>query len=110
MSKYKYLDKINFPSDLKTLDINTRLDIVVQQHNYKELPKIVKLAERYNFNNINFTLLTNWGTFTEKQLAHLQVWKPEHPEYNNFIKVLKKMKTIEYSGANSDVDDMIASI
>jgi len=95
---------------LKTLDINTRLDIVVQQHNYKELPKIVKLAERYNFNNINFTLLTNWGTFTEKQLAHLQVWKPEHPEYNNFIKVLKKMKTIEYSGANSDVDDMIASI
>ena len=66
-------------------------DFVVQVTNYKEMPTYIELiANRYNnASTINFSLVTDWGTWTPEEYDQQCIWKNTHPEHKEFLNVLK---------------------
>ena len=66
-------------------------DFVVQQDNYKEMRRYIKIILN-NFPNaetINFSLVTDWGTWPKEIYEQKCVWKDTHPEHENLLKVLQ---------------------
>ena len=66
-------------------------DFVIQTKNYKEMIPFIELTKsRYsNVIGIDFSLISNWSTWPIKEFEQQCVWKPEHPEYNELLKVLR---------------------
>lgn len=66
-------------------------DFVVQADNYKEMKTFATLIlERYpNAKHINFTLVSDWGTWNEETYEKKCIWKQSHPEYTQFLEILK---------------------
>ena len=66
-------------------------DFVVQATNYKEMPTYIDLIlNRYNNAvTINFSLVTDWGTWSPEDYKNQCIWKDSHPEHNDFLNVLK---------------------
>lgn len=66
-------------------------DFVVQVDNYHEMPEYIKLvSERYpNAHDINFSLVTDWGTWSKEDYDNKCIWKDSHPEYEQFLSVLR---------------------
>jgi sulfatase maturation enzyme AslB (radical SAM superfamily) len=61
-------------------------NFVVQQANYKDMVKYVKLCDKLGFDEINFQKIVDWGTF--KNFKNEAVWQDTHSEYLEFLKVL----------------------
>ena len=54
------------------------------------IPFIELTKSRYsNVIGIDFSLISNWSTWPIKEFEQQCVWKPEHPEYNELLKVLR---------------------
>jgi wyosine [tRNA(Phe)-imidazoG37] synthetase (radical SAM superfamily) len=66
-----------------------RLDTVVQWLNYKEIPHNNAMGERLHADRISFQMLRNWGTFSLAEFNQHNIGNPDHPEYLNFIEVLR---------------------
>ena len=66
-----------------------RLDFVVQQLNYKEMPEFINIAKSIKADGAYFSLISDWGTFSKEEYNHHCVWKKDHPEFQDFIDVLK---------------------
>ncbi len=67
---------------------NFRIDFVVQLENFREMGEFVALGKRWGVDEITFSGLTNWGTWTNDQYARRCVWDPGHPEYRDFIEAV----------------------
>jgi len=65
-----------------------RIDFVVQQANYKEMVEVVRIGKRLKLDKVYFSLIVNWGTWTNEQYMYRAVYSKNHPEYDDFIKVL----------------------
>ncbi len=65
-----------------------RIDFVVQQANYKEMAEVVRIGKRLKLDKVYFSLIVNWGTWTNEQYMYRAVYSKNHPEYDDFIKVL----------------------
>ena len=80
--------------DTKTLEypnFNMVYDFVVQVDNYKEMRRYAKTIIN-NFSNagsINFSLVTDWGTWPKEVYEQKCIWKDTHPEYNSLLDVLQ---------------------
>jgi len=80
--------------DAKTLkypDFNIAYDFVVQVDNYKEMRRYAKtvLDNFPNAGSINFSLVTDWGTWPKEVYEQKCIWKKSHPEYNDLLAVLQ---------------------
>ena len=66
-------------------------DFVIQTKNYKEIIPFIELTKsRYpNVIGVDFSLISNWSTWPIKEFEQQCVWKPEHPEYNELLKILR---------------------
>ena len=66
-------------------------DFVVQVDNYKEMIPFIKLVqERFpNRHKIQFSLIVDWGTFSPEVYNHKCIWKDDHPEHQQFLKILR---------------------
>lgn len=64
---------------------------VVQDLNYKEMIPYAKLIleEFPNFYSVGFQLVIDWGTWDVETYNKRAVWKPDHPDYQEFLNVLK---------------------
>jgi len=64
---------------------------VVQTVNYKEMSMFAKLilARYSNVHQIFFTLVNDWGTWNKEEYESRCMWKTTHPEYEQFLDVLK---------------------
>ncbi len=78
------------------------ISMVVQDLNYKEIPMfielrdwLVKLSGNKNI-YVYFSKITNWDTFTEEEFNQRAVWKSEHPEHEDFVKILRENVKKEY--------------
>lgn len=69
-------------------DVYMRADFVVQDHNYKEMPTFVDLVSPW-FDQILFQRVTNWGHWDVETFGIRAIWKKDHPDYDDFIEVLK---------------------
>lgn len=67
-----------------------RLDFVVQQRNYRELVAFVELARGFGaVDTISANLITDWGTYGKEEFATHAIWKEGHPEFQQFLEVLR---------------------
>jgi len=65
-----------------------RLDFVVQQANYREMPAFVELARELGADRVNFSMVVNWGTWSKAEFAVRAIWRRDHPEFGAFLDVL----------------------
>ncbi|NDB28283.1 radical SAM protein [archaeon] len=65
-----------------------RLDMVVQKNNYKTIPQFINIAKQYNFHSYT-SRIVNWGTFTPIEFYNHNIFNKQHPEYQEFIDVVK---------------------
>jgi len=65
-----------------------RLDFVVQQANYREMPEFADLARELGADQAGFSMLLNWGTWTPAEFRVRCIWRPDHPEFSQFMHVL----------------------
>ncbi len=66
-----------------------RLDFVVQLDNYREMPAFVKLAKSLGADCASFSMVTDWGTWPKEVYETKCIWKETHPEFHEFLEVLK---------------------
>lgn len=83
----KFLDKQveDFPN------FKIAYEFVVQSDNYKEMRRYIKTVKNMfpNADSINFSLVTDWGTWPKDVYEQKCIWKDSHPEYDNLLKVLQ---------------------
>lgn len=66
-----------------------RMDFVVQQANYREMPAFVELAKELGADRVGFSLLMDWGTWAPAEFRVRCVWRTDHPEFEAFLEVLR---------------------
>lgn len=64
---------------------------VVQASNYKEMITFSNMVlNRFsNAQGINFKLVADWGTWSKQDYEQQAIWKTTHPEYEQFLEVLR---------------------
>lgn len=83
----KVIENLEWLSKEEDIEYKT-INFVIHKLNYKEIPQIIEIAERYNF-NLNFIrYIYFWGTKYGKIYGYVEVWLPENPEYDEFVKVM----------------------
>jgi MoaA/NifB/PqqE/SkfB family radical SAM enzyme len=74
----------------KTGELNLlRLDFVVQRANYREMPAFVALAKSLGADQVAFSMVLDWGTWSIAEYEKQCIWKRDHPEFGAFISVLE---------------------
>ncbi len=66
-----------------------RMDFVVQQANYREMPAFAELARELGADRASFAMVVNWGTWSEAEFAIRSIWRSDHPEFDDFLEVLR---------------------
>lgn len=64
-------------------------DFVVQLSNYKEIPVFVELCEELGVDHINWQKMWNWGTWSQEEFSHNNIYQSEHPLYADLVQVFK---------------------
>ena len=79
----------NTPSEYKDLS------------NYKEMYDYYRLIESYFKKRktpvkweVKTNRIINWGTYTDEEMMKKEVFKPEHPLFNDFLLELDKIKDL----------------
>jgi len=62
---------------------------VVQDTNFREMKKFVELGLEIGNCDIMFQRIWNWGTFSESEFLNKAIYEPTHPNYLEFIEILK---------------------
>lgn len=70
-------------------DIPLRLNFIVQADNFREMPKFVELASRFNARYIRFDAINNWSTYTQDEYSKVAVHFPSHPQHEALRVVLR---------------------
>ncbi len=85
----KYLSELKKQGKIKTLCFN----FVFHSLNFKEMPAFVKLANRFGA-EAHFWRFRKWHDKTRmlRNYDRYTCWEPDHPDYNEFIKILGKLK------------------
>jgi hypothetical protein len=65
-----------------------RLDFVVQAANFREMPEVVALAERYGCDAVKFQMIRNWNTWSAAEFAGHDIGSPSDPRYGELLTVL----------------------
>ncbi len=71
---------------------HVKISMVVQNNNFVEMPDFIHLGKRYNFDNVYFSKLVNWGTFSEEEYIDRAIHLPGHPSHPKLIDILLKNK------------------
>lgn len=66
-----------------------RLDFVVQARNFREMPAAVELAAALGCDGLYFQMVRNWETFEAEEFACHFVGAPDHPDFAEFLEVLR---------------------
>ncbi len=91
-----------------------RLNFVVQRENYQEMPLFVDWGEQLGVDEVFFTKLLNWGTYTTEEFEKVSMMeKDEITPKKELLKVLNNpmmkkpivdMGTIQYAHIEDNVD------
>ena len=67
-----------------------RLDFVVQNVNFKEMPDFVELGKQLGVDQVYFSLVIDWGTWPKEEYEKQCVWKKSHHNFEDFLNMLKR--------------------
>lgn len=87
MRNLEYISSLYGEEKLKYV----RLDFVVQNKNYKEIPLFVDIAKKYNF-YCYLSRIVNWhrGTYTDEQFKEHNIFDVSHQNHQDFINVINQ--------------------
>ena len=83
MNNLKELATLKEQGKIKYIEIKC----VITSINYKEMVDLAKLAKKYSI-RITFLNLV-WSDICLQLDKHIDITRPEHPEYNNFLDTIK---------------------
>lgn len=86
------IDNVRFLGELRQQGYftNLRLDFVVQQRNFREMPAFASLAKSIpGVDQASFSLITDWGSYSKEEFPKHAVWKTTHPEFDALLDTLK---------------------
>jgi sulfatase maturation enzyme AslB (radical SAM superfamily) len=87
MRNLQFIDELYQNSHLTFV----RLDCVVQNKNYKEIPLFIEIAKKHNF-QCYLSRIVNWGrgTYTEEEFKEHNIFDIKHHNHSDFIKVINQ--------------------
>lgn len=65
-----------------------RMDFVVQDLNYREMPEFVDLGARFGADEVFFQKIVSWDTYTEEEMKQRMIYEPSHPDFDDFLRVV----------------------
>ena len=87
------LENLNFLGQkrLENMFKYLRVDFVVQRKNYLEMPTFVDMFihEPFYVDNICFSKLTNWGTWSDEDFVKENIFSGYNQEHAKFLEVMK---------------------
>jgi hypothetical protein len=94
---HNLLDNIRFLSKLEDRDRRLVISYVVSKNNYNEMSRLCDTIEDIIplDNNgrlrvdIKFRQIVNWGTYSNQDMQQLQIFDPQHDNFDDFINQLK---------------------
>lgn len=84
MANMDFISGLKRSKTLKSFATN----YVVQWTNYKEVSSFVRLCLSKNVDRINFSFISDWGTWPKDEFNQHCIWNTDHPEFEDFLKVL----------------------
>jgi len=84
----KLMANLDFLRSIKAdYRFTSKLCFVMQQANYLEIPDFVRLGKRFEVDEVLFTRIRNWGTFSN--FKEQDVFDVQHPEHRRYCEVMK---------------------
>jgi len=85
MSNLQYLDPISAERGIEIY-----YDYVVQKSNHREMLEFCELVSKTapNYKHIQFTLVSDWGTWPKEQYEKQAIWKDNHPDHAAWLEYL----------------------
>lgn len=62
-------------------DFTFHTRMIVQKQNYQEMTDFYHFSKGYDVDVVEYSRLTNWGTWSSREFTELDVFDPEHPEH-----------------------------
>ncbi len=86
LKNFEFMNELRRSGFIRKLE----MDFVIQQKNYREMADFINLGKEYgNVDTVGFSLITNWGTYSPNEFKHHAIWRKDHPEFNDFLDILK---------------------
>lgn len=77
--------------DEKNASTTLSADFVVQLDNYQEMPAFMQLCNELGIKKIYFQKMWNWGTWSQEEFDHKNIYNPEHPDYKKLATVFESI-------------------
>lgn len=84
MKNLEFISKLRSEGEIPFV----RLDFVVQNANYREMPAFIDMCESLNFDQVFFQKIVNWGSFSDSQFLEHAVYLEDHCDHQNFLSIL----------------------
>ena len=72
------------------MKLHTRM--IVQNGNYSEIPKFYELSKQFDTDLVEYSRLTNWGTWSGKEFVQEDVFNPAHTNYEVAKNLINQVK------------------
>ena len=83
----RLMKNLYFIESLNLTDV--RLDMCVQKNNYQSIPEFIQIAQAHGFHSYT-SRIYNWGTFSDEEYKVHNIFDRDHPEHEQFLKILNK--------------------
>lgn len=81
----KFLGKLRSENKFEKL----RLDFVVQDYNFREMPDLVDIGKQVGADEVFFQKIVDWNTYSKPEFKKRLIYNSSHPEYSEFLKVIE---------------------
>lgn len=75
-------------------DITLHTRMIVQQQNYREIESFHQMCQQFDVDLVEYSRITNWGTWSHKEFQFHDVFNPEHPEFETAQLEIAKVKQL----------------
>jgi MoaA/NifB/PqqE/SkfB family radical SAM enzyme len=89
------LESMNFLQNKKHsqgMALHTRM--IVQQQNYPEIESFYQMCQQFDVDIVEYSRVTNWGTWSQKEFQFHDVVNPAHAEYKIAQAEIDKVKKL----------------
>ena len=77
---------------LQGIALHTRM--IVQQQNYSEIESFYQLCQQFDVDLVEYSRVTNWGTWSQEEFQFHDVFNPRHPAFETAQLEIAKVKQL----------------
>ena len=87
-----------------------RISMVVQENNFLEMTDFISICEKYKFDEVYFSKIVNWGTYSEEEYKSIAIHLPSHPRHYEFLQFLRKQIVPLTRRSNSGIRNLMIKL